>query len=109
MVQQDVVHQWTAAVALAPPRQTFGRSVSVTNLAVLTSKVMHMLRVSAPENRPSECAAAAVLMRRLLSTDGHGAASILGDFDCRWPWLKRQVDRPSGGGAITTAAQHLES
>eukprot|EP00956_Cyclotella_meneghiniana_P004471 scaffold5504_cov53-Cyclotella_meneghiniana.AAC.11 len=38
-------------------------------------------------------------MRRLLSTDGHGAASILGDFDRRWPWLNRQVDRPSGAGA----------
>eukprot|EP00956_Cyclotella_meneghiniana_P040948 scaffold210128_cov17-Cyclotella_meneghiniana.AAC.1 len=40
-------------------------------------------------------------MRRLLSTDGHGAASIPCAFDRRWPWLKRQVDRPSGGGAIT--------
>eukprot|EP00956_Cyclotella_meneghiniana_P031490 scaffold82841_cov63-Cyclotella_meneghiniana.AAC.2 len=27
-------------------------------------------------------------------------------FDRRWPWLKRLVDRPSGGGAITAAAQH---
>eukprot|EP00956_Cyclotella_meneghiniana_P008372 scaffold11246_cov37-Cyclotella_meneghiniana.AAC.2 len=35
-------------------------------------------------------------MRRLLSTDGHGAASIPCAFDRRWPWLKRQVDRPWG-------------
>eukprot|EP00956_Cyclotella_meneghiniana_P007763 scaffold10354_cov68-Cyclotella_meneghiniana.AAC.2 len=35
-------------------------------------------------------------MRRLLSIDGHEAASIPCAFDRRWPWLKRQVDRPSG-------------
>eukprot|EP00956_Cyclotella_meneghiniana_P004136 scaffold5048_cov82-Cyclotella_meneghiniana.AAC.6 len=40
-------------------------------------------------------------MQRLLYTDGHGVASILGDFDCRWLWLKCQVDRPSGAEAIT--------
>eukprot|EP00956_Cyclotella_meneghiniana_P005339 scaffold6732_cov68-Cyclotella_meneghiniana.AAC.4 len=45
-------------------------------------------------------------MRRLLSTDGHGAASISCVFDHRWPWLKCQVDWPSGAGAITAAAQH---
>eukprot|EP00956_Cyclotella_meneghiniana_P002554 scaffold2970_cov36-Cyclotella_meneghiniana.AAC.2 len=56
--------------------------------------------------KTDECAAAAVPMRRLLSTDGHGAASIPCAFDRRWPWLKCQVDRPSGGGAITAAAQH---
>eukprot|EP00956_Cyclotella_meneghiniana_P036624 scaffold128014_cov33-Cyclotella_meneghiniana.AAC.1 len=31
-----------------------------------------------------------------LSTDGHGTASILGDFDRRWPWLKCQVDGRRG-------------
>eukprot|EP00956_Cyclotella_meneghiniana_P022826 scaffold43547_cov82-Cyclotella_meneghiniana.AAC.3 len=37
-------------------------------------------------------------MRRLLSTDGHGVASMLGVFDRRWS--KCQVDRPSGAGAF---------
>eukprot|EP00956_Cyclotella_meneghiniana_P025615 scaffold53726_cov32-Cyclotella_meneghiniana.AAC.1 len=40
-------------------------------------------------------------MRRLLSTDGHGAARFREEIDRRWPWLKRQVDRPSGARAIT--------
>eukprot|EP00956_Cyclotella_meneghiniana_P025809 scaffold54612_cov72-Cyclotella_meneghiniana.AAC.1 len=66
---------------------TFGRSVS-------------------HRNRSSECAAAAVRMRRLLSIDGHGAARFREEIDRRWPWSKRQVDRPSGAGAITAAAQH---
>ena len=44
-------------------------------------------------------------MRRLLSTDdGHGAANIREEIDHRWPWLKCQVDRPPGAGAITVAA-----
>eukprot|EP00956_Cyclotella_meneghiniana_P030376 scaffold76235_cov44-Cyclotella_meneghiniana.AAC.3 len=72
------VRQWTAAVALAPPRQHI-RTVCI-------------------QNRSSECAAAAVPMRRLLSTDGHGAARFREEIDCRWPWLKRQVDQPSGAG-----------
>eukprot|EP00956_Cyclotella_meneghiniana_P006060 scaffold7889_cov44-Cyclotella_meneghiniana.AAC.1 len=59
-------------------------------------------------NRSSECAAAAVRMRRLLSTDGHGAARFREEIDRRWPWLKCQVDRPSEAGAITAAAQHPE-
>ena len=45
-------------------------------------------------------------MRRLLTTDGHGAARFREEIDRRWPWLKRQVDRPSGAGAITAAASH---
>eukprot|EP00956_Cyclotella_meneghiniana_P029330 scaffold70709_cov62-Cyclotella_meneghiniana.AAC.1 len=34
---------------------TFGRSVLVTHLAVLTSKVMHMLRFSAPKPTVEMC------------------------------------------------------
>eukprot|EP00956_Cyclotella_meneghiniana_P032036 scaffold86153_cov44-Cyclotella_meneghiniana.AAC.3 len=54
------------------------------------------------QNRPSECGASAVLMRRLLSTHGHGAARFREEIDHRWPWLKCQADWPLGGGAITT-------
>eukprot|EP00956_Cyclotella_meneghiniana_P025044 scaffold51436_cov52-Cyclotella_meneghiniana.AAC.2 len=70
------------------------RTISfITNLAVLTSKVMDMLRFSAPKPTIQMCC--------------HGsAASILGVFDCRWPWSKYKVDRPSGAVAITTTAQH---
>eukprot|EP00956_Cyclotella_meneghiniana_P021913 scaffold40611_cov69-Cyclotella_meneghiniana.AAC.1 len=57
------------------------------------------------QNRPSECAAAAVQIRRLLSNDGHGAARISCVFYGRWPWSKCQVDQPLGGGAIMAAAQ----
>eukprot|EP00956_Cyclotella_meneghiniana_P019466 scaffold33285_cov67-Cyclotella_meneghiniana.AAC.3 len=42
-----------------------------------------------------EWAASAMRMRWLLSTDGHGAARISEETDCRRPWLKRQVDRLS--------------
>ena len=31
-------------------------------------------------------------------------ARIREEIDRRWPWLKCQVDRPLGGGAITAAA-----
>eukprot|EP00956_Cyclotella_meneghiniana_P039531 scaffold173249_cov57-Cyclotella_meneghiniana.AAC.3 len=49
-------------------------------------------------------------MRRLLSIDGHGAARFREEIDRRWPWLKCQVDRPSGAGAITarTTPRKLE-
>ena len=76
------------------------RSMSIT-LLVSTARFVTKLIV--------RCATAAVLMLRLLSTDGRGVASILGDVDRRWPWLKCQVDRPSGAGAITAAAQQLFS
>eukprot|EP00956_Cyclotella_meneghiniana_P005082 scaffold6297_cov69-Cyclotella_meneghiniana.AAC.3 len=90
----SVVRQWTAAItALALPHSTFGWSVSVsTNLAVLTSKVMHMLkRFSAPKY-----AAAAVLMWRRQCGDAHSAARFREEIDRRWPWLKRQVGWPPG-------------
>eukprot|EP00956_Cyclotella_meneghiniana_P039530 scaffold173249_cov57-Cyclotella_meneghiniana.AAC.2 len=39
-------------------------------------------------------------------TDGHGAARFREEIDRRWPWLKCQVDRPSGARAITAAAHN---
>eukprot|EP00956_Cyclotella_meneghiniana_P041765 scaffold238472_cov40-Cyclotella_meneghiniana.AAC.2 len=81
----------------------FGRC----GMAVKVAMVDRIIEVE-HQNRLSncECAAAAVLIRRLLSTDGHGAARFREVINRRWPWLKCQVDRPSWGGAITTAAQH---
>ena len=59
---------------------------------------MHMLWFSAPKG-PSKWATLAVPIQRLLSTNGRGSARICEEIDCicRWPWMKCQVDRPSGG------------
>eukprot|EP00956_Cyclotella_meneghiniana_P024079 scaffold48013_cov78-Cyclotella_meneghiniana.AAC.4 len=85
------IHQWTLAFASAPLRQpiwtvSFGAENSSMRITLLVSTARCATKTDRPNGLPRWCHC--------------HCHRILRIFNCRWPWLKCQVDLPSRGGAI---------